>query len=63
MIKGILYACQYLVITRDEPTFAEEIMRESGYGRNEYLKEQKSSQFESRKMNKIINLAFDYVKR
>ena len=58
MISGIIYACQYLILERDTPTFAIELMRNSGYSMNEFLQEQKVTGYETRKINKIIREAF-----
>lgn len=40
MIDGIMYACQYLVLKRDEPTLAEELMRESGFSCQDFINAQ-----------------------
>lgn len=58
LIPGIIYAVQYLVLTRDEPLFAEEIMRDSGHSMDDFLKEQKETGFETRKINPVIRSAF-----
>lgn len=58
MIDGIMYACQYLVLTRDEPTFAEELMRESGFTYQEFINAQARTAHEDRKMNRVILMAF-----
>lgn len=58
MIDGIMYACQYLVLTRDEPTFAEELMRESGFSCQEFINAQARTAHEDRKMNRVILMAF-----
>ena len=58
MIEGILYSVQYLIITRDEPSMAQELIRDSGYTMNDFLKIQRKSGYESRKMNKVIREAF-----
>jgi len=57
-IDGIMIACQYLVLQRDEPTFAEEIMKESGFTYTSFINGQKRTQYENKKMNKVINRAF-----
>jgi hypothetical protein len=41
MIAGILYSCQFLILTADQPTLAENVMIESGYSMSEFLTEQK----------------------
>ena len=58
MISGIIYSCQYLVLVRDEPLFAIEIIQESGFSIKEFLKEQKYTGYQTRKMNKVIREAF-----
>ena len=58
MIDGIMYACQYLVLTRDEPTFAEELMRESGFSCQDFINAQARTAHEDRKMNRVILMAF-----
>lgn len=58
MIDGIMYACQYLVLTRDEPTFAEELMRESGFTCQDFINAQARTAHEDRKMNRVILMAF-----
>ena len=58
MIDGIMYACQYLVLTRDEPTFAEELMRESGFTCQEFINAQAKTAYENVKMNRVILMAF-----
>jgi hypothetical protein len=58
MIDGILFACQYLVLVRDEPTFAEELIKESKFTIQEYINAQAKTGYEDRKMNRIIKKAF-----
>jgi hypothetical protein len=57
MIDGIIYAAQYLVIARDEPFLAEEMMRESGFSKPKLIAAQKLTGYETVKMNKVINAA------
>lgn len=52
-IKGVLFSAS-LLLSRDEPTFAEEIIRESGYSKEQFLEVQKKVGYETRKMNKLI---------
>lgn len=58
VVPGIIYAVQYLVLLRDEPTFAEELMAESGHTMQEFLNEQKQTGYETRKINAVIRKAF-----
>jgi hypothetical protein len=58
MIDGIMYACQYLVLTRDEPTYSEELMKESGYSCQDFINAQARTAHENRKMNRVILQAF-----
>jgi len=58
-VSGILYACQYLIIYADRPEFAKDIMIESGYNEEDFLKEQKKTGFYTRKINQIIKEAFE----
>ena len=59
MIEGILYSAQYLVLICDQPSIAQDLLRSSGYELKDFLKNQKSSCYESRKMNKVIREAFN----
>jgi len=58
MISGILFACQYLIVDRDEPGMAQELMLQSGFSQEEFLSEQLESDYENEKMIKTINSAF-----
>lgn len=58
MIDGIIYACQYLVLTRDEPIFAQELMSESGYSCQDFINAQAKTAYENKKMNTVILKAF-----
>lgn len=62
MIDGILFAVQYLVLTRDEPTFAEELIHESGYSEEEFLRAQQKTGYQSKKVNAVIRTAFSNPK-
>ena len=54
MIDGILYSAQFLHLSHGLTSVAQDLMNESGYSMNEFLKEQKKSGYETRRMNKII---------
>jgi len=58
MISGILFACQHLIVDRDEPGMAQELMLQSGFSQEEFLSEQLESDYENEKMIKTINSAF-----
>lgn len=57
-LLGYLAALQFVIISHGMDSIAEEAMRESGYTENGFLKAQKQTGYESRKMNKIIRNAF-----
>lgn len=59
MIDGIIYSAQYLVLTRDYPLFAIELIKESGFSKKECIEAQKRTGYEDAKMIKVINEAFD----
>lgn len=56
-LDGYLCVCQYLAISHGEETLAEYAMQESGYSLRDFLKAQKETEFETRRMNKIIRNA------
>lgn len=57
-ISGYLCAIQVLAIAFNEDSLAENIIAESGFSRNKFLKAQKKTDFYTPKMNKIIRSAF-----
>ncbi len=57
-LSGYMAACQFMAISHGLDSIAEEAMRESGYTEKEFLKVQKLSGYETRKMNSIIRSAF-----
>lgn len=59
LVPGIIYAVQYLVLLRNEPYFAQELMTDSGHTMEEFLAEQKATGYETRKINAVIRKAFD----
>jgi len=58
MISGIIYSCQFLIISADQPGLAQQIMNESGYSMDDLLAEQRRTRHESRKVNPVIREAF-----
>jgi len=58
LIDGILYSAQYLSIIHDQPSLAQDLLRSTGYTMKYFLDSQKSTEYETRKMNKIIREAF-----
>ena len=58
MIDGILYAAQFVHLSHGLTSVAQDLIRESGHSMDEFLKEQKESGFETRKMNLMIRDAF-----
>jgi hypothetical protein len=54
MIDGIMYACQYLVLTRDEPTYAEELMRESGFSCQDFINAQARTAHELDRLKLVL---------
>lgn len=58
MISGIIYSCQFLIISADQPGLAQQIMNESGYSMDDLLAEQRRTGYESRKVNPVIREAF-----
>jgi len=59
MIDGILYSAQFLHLSYGLTSVAQDLMTESGYSMDKFLKEQKESGYETRKMNKIIKETFN----
>jgi hypothetical protein len=57
-LYGYLAALQFVVVWHGMDSIAEDAMRESGYGKEEFLKAQKRTGFEGRKMNSVIRNAF-----
>ena len=58
LIDGILYSAQYLTIIHDQPSLAQDLIRSSGCSLKCFLDTQKSTEYETRKMNKVIREAF-----
>ena len=58
-LNGLLFAIQELVLSYGEDTIAEELIKNSGYGLDEFLKSQKKSGFKTRKMNTFIKKALE----
>jgi hypothetical protein len=58
MIAGIVYSCQFLILTADQPTLAENLMIESGYSMADFLAEQRRTDHENKKMKLVIREAF-----
>lgn len=56
-ISGVLFAVQELILTHDQPTMAEGIMRGAG-SEKDFIKAQKETGYKTRKMNKAIREAF-----
>ena len=57
-IDGIIYTCQYLVLTVDEPELAKEVMQGSGFSCQDFINAQAKTAHEDRKMNRVILMAF-----
>ena len=57
-LLGCLWVCQFLAISHGEETLAEFAMKESGYLEADFLEVQKQTEFETRRMNKVIHCAF-----
>ena len=58
-IDGMMLTIQFLIIDVDQPTYAIEIMRNFGlFTRWDFIKAQRRSQYESRRVNKVIREAF-----
>ena len=57
-ISGVLWSAQFIACSHGEGTMAEDMLLESGFTEAQFLKEQTSSGYESRKMCKIIRRAF-----
>lgn len=53
-ISGAFYAAQFLVLEEDQPTIAAEILEAAGITREIAFKEQKSTGYRTREMNKFI---------
>lgn len=56
-INGVLYGAQFMAIDHHEESFAEDMLRNSGFSRRDLLNAQRRSGYESRFMNKIIKCA------
>ena len=56
-VDGVTYAAQELVLHYDQPEIAETIVINAGTLKD-FLKSQKSTGFETRKMNKFFRDAF-----
>ena len=52
-IDGLLYAIQYLVLDADDGE-AENLVKESGYKYEDFIKAQKKTGYNNRKMNKFF---------
>ena len=52
---GVWYAVQYLVIERDEPTYAKELVRDLKLTKKEMRRAQKKSGYLDEIMRKFIN--------
>lgn len=58
MIDGILYSAQFVGLSHGLDTIAEELLRESGYTKTDFLESLKRSEHEANKTKKLINYAF-----
>lgn len=58
MVAGVLFSAQYMVKGQGQQTYAEQLLRESGFGQSTLLKAQKESGLDNKLMNKVIREAF-----
>jgi hypothetical protein len=56
-VDGVLFSAQFMAIDTREESFAGDILKASGFTKNELLSAQRRSGYESRKMCKIIRRA------
>lgn len=58
LLDGILYSAQFLTISCDQPSVAQDLLRNSGYSMKYFLDAQRLTEYETKKMNKVIREAF-----